>query len=826
MRDLIEVILDHPSHTEKVAAFQTSFRKSLEQNLGSVLEKSTAREQLLGLSHTVRQLLMSRWIATQGAYFRSNSKRLYYLSMEYLLGRLVKNALINMELLDVSREALHALGIDLDTLSELEADPGLGNGGLGRLAACFLDSLSTQSLPVYAYGIRFEFGMFRQVIDHQQQKELPDQWLRFGSPLEVEKPIHAYEVGFGGSSAFHENVHGHMFADWEPEHKVMAVPHDLPIPGYGTQNVNTLRLWAAKADEEFHFSIFDAGDYVGAVMDKVESEALSKVLYPNDSNELGKLLRLRQQYFLVAASLRDILQRYKSGNASLYDLPEKVVIQLNDTHPTLAIPELMRLLIDGEGMAWEDAYAITQKTIAFTNHTVMPEALECWPASMFRTTLPRHYQIIEEMNRRFIRSLREKPVYDQGFIDRVAILSKGTGDIRMANLAVITSFSVNGVAELHTQLLKEKIFPEFHSLYPEKFHNKTNGISPRRWLRLANPELSALVSESLGHEEWVADLEQLRQLEKHHNDASFLERLAVIKRHNKEKLASIIHQTLNERIDPASMFDVQVKRIHEYKRQLLKILHCLHHYHYIRQNYRQEHQARTVIFAGKAAPGYRMAKLIIQFIHAVAAVINRDPLTRDVLKVVFLPNYNVSLAEKIIPAADLSEQISTAGTEASGTGNMKFCLNGSLIVGTLDGANIEIRDHVGAENIFIFGHSVNELRTLQSDGYQPAKLFEQHASIRLVLNEIRRGFFSKADQQRFAPIWDSLMTWGDHYYHLADFPDYIRVNESIDRAYADHRGWQKKSLLNIARIGWFSSDRAVQEYTRDVWHLEPCPVMR
>jgi starch phosphorylase len=823
MRDLIEVILDHPSHDQKVLAFQSAFRSSLEHNLGSRLEKSTAREQLLGLCHTVRQLLMNRWIATQGAYVRSNSKRLYYLSMEYLLGRLVKNALIDLDLLEVSREALLALGLELDLIAELEMDPGLGNGGLGRLAACFMDSLATLNLPVYAYGIRFEFGMFRQVLDNGQQKELPDPWLRYGNPLEVEKHVHSFDVGFGGSSAFHENVQGQMVAGWDPEYRVVAVPHDLPVPGYGTSNVNTLRLWAAKADEEFHFSIFDSGDYVGAVMDKVESEALSKVLYPNDSNELGKLLRLKQQYFLVAASIQDILRRFKDSNESIYDLPEKVVIQLNDTHPTLAIPEMMRILMDSEGLPWEDAYALTQKTIAFTNHTVMPEALEIWPGEMFRKTLPRHFQIIEEMNRRFLGSLKQQPYYDQGFLERVAILGKAPQcDIRMANLAVIVSFSVNGVAALHTALLKEKIFPEFYSLFPEKFHNKTNGISPRRWLWIANPELSCLITDSLGHERWLTDLEQLRQLEKFQTDAGFLDQMGLIKRRNKAKLAAIIQRDTGEQIDPASLFDVQVKRIHEYKRQLLKILQCLHQYHHIRLHPAEQHQPRTVIFAGKAAPGYRMAKLIIEFIHAAAARINSDPMTAHLLKVVFLPNYNVSLAERIIPAADISQQISTAGTEASGTGNMKFCLNGALIVGTLDGANIEIKEHVGLDNIFIFGHDVNALRTLQREGYQPHRVYEQHDGLRMVLDEIRQGYFCRNDRERFTPIWDSLMTWGDHYFHLADFPDYLRCNTRVDEQYKDQNQWRRKALLNIARIGWFSSDRTVMDYTRDVWRFEPC----
>jgi starch phosphorylase len=825
MRDIIDVILDHPSYAEKVAAFQITFRKSLEHNFGTVLEHSTAREQLLGLCHTVRELLMNRWIATQGTYFRSNGKRLYYLSMEYLLGRLVKNALINLDLLEVGREAMQGMGLDLDAIADLEVDPGLGNGGLGRLAACYLDSLSTLNLPAYGYGIRFEFGMFRQVIEKGAQKEVPDPWLRFGHPIEIEKNIHAYEIGFGGSSVFHENVQGHIFAAWEPEYRVLAVPHDLPVPGYGTHNVNSLRLWAAKADEEFHFNIFDAGDYVGAVMDKVQSEVLSKVLYPNDSNELGKLLRLKQQYFLVSASLQDILRRFKNSNDSILDLPNKVVIQLNDTHPTLAIPELMRLLIDEESLSWEEAYAITQQTIAFTNHTVMPEALECWPGSMFRQTLPRHYQIIEEMNRRFMRTLKDKPIYDRNFMDRVSILGQGPNpEVRMANLAVATSFSVNGVAALHTTLLKEKVFPEFNRIFPNKFHNKTNGISPRRWLRLANPELSALITDSLGHENWVTDLEQLQGLEKFVDDQNFLDRLSLIKRHNKERLATLIHQELGEKVDPNSMYDVLVKRIHEYKRQLLKILHCLHLYHELRINYDKQQQPRTVVFAGKAAPGYKMAKLIIQFIHAAAAMINRDPLTRDRLKVVFLPNYNVSLAERIIPAANLSEQISTAGTEASGTGNMKFCLNGALILGTLDGANIEIRDHVGQDNIFIFGHTVNELRTLQGQGYRPQEYYQKHENIRRILDEIQRGYFYRSDRERFKPIWDTLMTWGDHYYHLADFPDYVRCNEEVDRVYGDQKAWQQKSLMNIARIGWFSSDRAVQEYTRDVWHLHPCPL--
>jgi len=824
MRDLVDVILDSSSFEEKVSAFQMAYRKSLEHTQGSILEKSAPREQLLGLCDTVRHLLMNRWIATQGQYFQANQKRLYYLSMEYLLGRLVKNALINLDLLQVGSQALHDLGLDLEAVCELEPDPGLGNGGLGRLAACFLDSLSTLSLPVYAYGIRYEFGMFRQVIEDQVQKERPDPWLRYGYPLEVEKNFHAYPVGFGGTTEFHENASGHLFAQWQAQQRVLAVPHDLPVPGYGTGNVNTLRLWAAAADEDFHFAIFDSGDYVGAVMDKVESEALSKVLYPNDSNYLGKVLRLKQQYFLVAASLQDILRRFKSGNASIYNLPDKVVIQLNDTHPTLAIPELMRLLIDIEGLDWEDAWNLTQRTIAFTNHTVMPEALECWPVSMFREFLPRHMQMIEEMNRRFVKQLKERPIYDQGFIDRVALISKGPHpDIRMANIAVTACFSVNGVAALHSQLLKEKVFPEFYSLFPQKFHNKTNGISPRRWLLLANPALSQLISESIGGQ-WVSDLESLRRLEPMVQDASFLDRMAAVKKRNKQTLADFVLQEIGETIDPSSLFDVQIKRIHEYKRQLLKLMHCIQHYHWLREDLNADVVPRTVIFAGKAAPGYRMAKLLINMIHAVAAVINRDPLTRDRFKLVFLPNYNVSLAEMIIPAADISEQISTAGTEASGTGNMKFCLNGALLLGTLDGANIEIRDHVGDENIFIFGHTVEQLRSLSAEGYQPQAWYQKHADVRSVLDTIRRGYYAKGDRDRFLPIWDSLMTYGDRFFHLADFPDYILANQEVDARYRDSQAWSRSALLNIARMGWFSSDRTVSEYTRDVWHLEPSPL--
>lgn len=821
MRDLIDIILDSPSFTEKVAAFQTAFRKSLEHTQGSFLDRSTPREQLLGLCDTVRHLLMNRWIATQGQYYQTNTKRLYYLSMEYLLGRLVKNALINLELFEVGREALSGLGLDFDAIAEFEPDPGLGNGGLGRLAACFLDSLSTLSLPVYAYGIRYEFGMFRQVIENQQQKEMPDSWLRYGYPLEIGKNIHAYEIGFGGSSTFHENSAGTLCAEWEPKQKVLAVPHDLPVPGYGTGNVNSLRLWAAEADEEFHFAIFDGGDYVGAVMDKVESEVLSKVLYPNDSNYLGKVLRLKQQYFLVAASLKDIVRRFKSVNASIMDLPEKVVIQLNDTHPTLAVPELMRLLMDEESLDWDSAWQLTQKTIAFTNHTVMPEALECWPLAMFKEILPRHAQIVEEMNRRFLATLRERPIYDQSFIDKVALVSRGSSpDVRMANIAVLTSFSVNGVAALHTELLKEKVFPEFHSLFPKKFHNKTNGISPRRWLLLANPSLSRLVEESIGTK-WVTDLEQLRALERFQGDSAFLERLQSIKFSNKERLAAVIKRETRETVDPTSLFDVQVKRIHEYKRQLLKLMECIHHYHFLRDHYDHDVQPRTVIFAGKAAPGYRMAKLLIHLIHELSRVVNTDPMTRGRLKMVFLPNYNVSLAEQIMPAADLNEQISTAGTEASGTGNMKFCLNASLIIGTLDGANIEIREHVGDENMFIFGHKVEELRRIQAEGYHPQQWAASNPGLQLVLESIRRGYYAKYERDHFRPIWESLMVYGDRFFHLADFGSYVEANERAAALFRKPRDWHKAALLNLARIGWFSSDRTVLEYSRDVWHLEP-----
>lgn len=822
MRDLIDVILDGSGFAQRVAAFQHAYQKSLEQTLGSILPKATPKERLLGLCHVVRHLLMNRWIDTQAEYHERNVKRLYYLSMEYLLGRLVKNALINLDLVDVCKAALEDLGLDMDELLELEPDPGLGNGGLGRLAACFLDSLSTLSLPVYGYGIRYEFGMFKQVISQMQQKELPDPWLRYGYPLEVEKQVHSYEVGFGGEAVFHEDQNGHIYSRWTPSQVILASPHDLPVPGFGTDNVNTLRLWSAESNEDFHFSIFNAGDFVGAVMKKVESEALSKVLYPNDSNPLGKALRLKQEYFLVSASLQDIMRRFKSANADLEQLPDKIVLQMNDTHPTLAVPELMRLLMDVEHLPWDKAWALTQKTIAFTNHTVMPEAMETWPVDMLREILPRHLQIIEEINRRFVASLRSRAQFDQAFIERVAIISyHGEAHVRMANMAVVASFSVNGVAALHTELLKSKIFPEFNRLYPKRFNNKTNGISPRRWLALSNPALAGAINEAIG-DSWHTQLDQLKKLERFADDSAFHERLEGIRARNKEHLAQLIQAQCKESIDPKSIFDVQVKRIHEYKRQLLKLLECIHAYHELRDNFREDTVPRTVIFAGKAAPGYLMAKQVIQLIHHVAAVINNDPLTRDRLKLVFLPNYNVSLAETIIPAADLSQQISTAGTEASGTGNMKFCLNGAVIVGTLDGANIEIKEHVGDDQIYIFGHTVESLHELQARGYRPMDILAGDEGLGQVINSIRNGFFSRGDRDRYKSIVDSLLVYGDRFFHVADFGSYVKTMKTVSADFQNRPLWQRKSLLNLARVGWFSSDRTIEEYNRDIWGLERC----
>ena len=771
------------------------------------------------LAYMMRDSLVEKWIKTQREYYAGKKKRVYYLSMEFLVGRSLGNSLINMGIRDIVEEAVTELGFNLEDIIDKEEDAALGNGGLGRLAACFMDSIATMKIPAYGYGINYEYGLFFQRIINGYQVESPDNWMRFGTVWEFERPMPLYPIKFYGKVTTKLDEKGCLRSEWIDTEVVMAVACDVLVPGYLNNNVVNMRLWKAKASRELDLSYFDRGDYVGAVHTKVQSETISKVLYPPDKAHAGQELRLKQQYFFVAATFQDIFRRYNRTNDDLADFSNQLAIQLNDTHPAIAIPELMRLLLDDYGIGWEQAWDTCTKTFAYTNHTLMPEALETWPIEMLDRVLPRHLQIIYEINQRFIDQLREIYPRDEQKIREMSLIDEGHPKrVRMANLAIIGSHSVNGVAVLHTSLLKNRIFKHFHELYPDRFNNKTNGITPRRWLLQCNPALSQLISEKIGID-WVTDLDQLKQLTKYANDKAFQKAFMAAKKANKKSLAEIITTLCNVEVNPDSLFDVQVKRIHEYKRQLLNILHVITLYHRIVSQPEEDILPRTVIFAGKAAPGYVKAKLIIKLITSVAETINNDQRVGDRLKVVFLPNYGVSLAEKIIPAADLSEQISTAGTEASGTGNMKFALNGALTIGTLDGANVEIREEVGPTNIFIFGltteQAENERRMPQKT---PRTIYEQNPEIRLVIDRIRDGSFSNGEKNLFQPIIDDLLDHNrDPYLNLIDLEDYIRCQEQVAQTYQNKEQWSKMAIFNVAGMGKFSSDRTIQQYASEIW---------
>jgi len=740
------------------------------------------------------------------------------------MGRTLGNALLNTGLNDVAEEAVAELGLSLEELSEQEWDAGLGNGGLGRLAACFLDSMATLGLPAYGYGMRYEYGLFRQSIEDQQQREGPDSWLRYGNVWEFMRPHGLGLVKFYGRVRTYRDEAGREHTEWVGTDDVVALLHDVPIPGYKTDTVNTLKLWSAKSSREFDLETFNAGDYIGAIVDKYQSEVISKVLYPNDSFQEGKELRLKQQYLMVSASLQDIISRHKRCGDTLHNLHEKITIQLNDTHPTIAIPELMRVLLDLHNFDWDPAWKIVTKTFAYTNHTVLPEALEVWPVPLLAHVLPRHMQIIYEINRRHLDVVKARYPGDTERFRRMSIIAEGyPKGVRMAHLAIVGSFSLNGVAKLHSQLLCTRVFSDFYDLSPEKFNNKTNGITPRRWLRKANLGLSKLISSHIG-EDWVKDLDQLRRLEPLADDAQFLTEWSGVKAENKRVLAAVIHQLSCVQVNPDSLFDVQVKRIHEYKRQLLNLLHVITLYNRICSGNTEGMVPRTVIFAGKAAPSYLRAKQTIHLINAVAAKINSDPVVDDLLKVVFLPNYGVSLAEKIFPGSDLSEQISTAGMEASGTGNMKFALNGALTIGTLDGANIEIMEEVGEENIFIFGHAESEITELRQHGYDPQSYYKSDAELQQALDQIRDGFFCPNKPNQFAPLFHSLVDEGDYYCCIADYRAYIDCQERVAQAYRNPQQWHRMALLNVARMGKFSSDNVIRNYAEEIWKVDPCPV--
>jgi starch phosphorylase len=803
------------------AAFRRALANRLIYSMGKDAITATTRDWFNTTAYAVRDLLIDRWMETMRSYYRADAKRLYYLSMEFLPGRLLTNSVINMGCADACREALADLEQKFDDITEIEHDAALGNGGLGRLAACFVDSMATLSLPGYGYGIRYEYGIFHQHIEQGQQVEQPDNWLRYGNPWEFPRPEVLFPVKFGGRVVSVTDERGGSRLHWVDTDDVMAMAFDTPVPGYETSTVNNLRLWSAKASQDFDLKDFNEGNYLRAVQQKNESENLSKVLYPSDSTQGGRALRLKQQYFFVSASLQDILRRFGIYHQDLGDLPDEVAIQLNDTHPAIAIPELMRVLLDVHGLDWDRAWDITRRTFSYTNHTLMPEALETWPVALFEQLLPRHLQIVYEINRRLLEEVRHRYPGDVDRLRRMSIVDEaGDRRVRMAHLAFAGSHRVNGVSAIHTALMKRTIFADFHDLYPDRIINITNGVTPRRWLNHANPALAGLISERIGRG-WVRDLFQLRSLQTLADDLGFRQRMQDAKRANKIRLAEIIRERLGISIDPASLFDVQIKRIHEYKRQLLNVLHVVTRYNRIREGRAGQAVPRTVIFGGKAAPGYALAKLVIKLIHDVADVVNHDPAIGDRLKVVYVPDYGVSNAEVIVPAAELSEQISTAGMEASGTGNMKLALNGALTIGTLDGATIEIREEVGAENIFIFGMTADEVAARRAAGYQPWDLYRSDAELRQALDMIGDGYFSTDGWDRFRPIVDALTHGGDHFMVLADYAAYVACQEQVDALYREPLEWNRRTVLNIAGMGKFSSDRAILEYAERIWNVTP-----
>jgi len=812
---------------ERVALNKEAFKHAFLDNLFYVQGKTpalaTKTDYYMALAYTVRDRMLHRWVSTAATYTQQGSRTVAYMSAEFLMGPHLGNNLVNLGMYDEVRAAVTEIGLDFKEILAHEDEPGLGNGGLGRLAACFLDSLATLEIPSIGYGIRYEFGIFQQDIVDGWQMEKTDKWLRFGNPWEVARPEWATEVKLGGYTERYTDEHGRMRVRWVPDRVVNGVPYDTPILGYLNNTANTLRLWKAEAPESFDFAVFNRGDYYGAVNAKVISENLSKVLYPNDEAVRGKELRLEQQYFFVCCSLQDMLRILNVQRIPLERLHEKFAVQLNDTHPSIAVAELMRLLVDERGMEWHNAWSITCRTFAYTNHTLLPEALERWPISVFGKVLPRHLEIVYEINARFLDEARLRFFGDDGRISRLSLIDEhGERYVRMANLAAVGSHAVNGVAELHSELLKQDVMHDFAQLWPHKFSNKTNGVTPRRWLALANPRLAALITEAIG-EGWLTNLDRLREIERFVDDANFRMRWREIKRSNKREFAMFAREKTGIAVDPDSMFDVQVKRIHEYKRQHLAIIHVVSLYHRLKSDPHFEMQPRTFIFGGKAAPGYHLAKLMIKLITAVGEVVNRDPQVRDKLKVVFVPNFNVTNGQRIYPAADLSEQISTAGKEASGTGNMKFCMNGALTIGTSDGANIEICNEVGAENFFMFGLSASEVSELKARGYQPSWYCESNPHLRVAIHLIAEGFFSRGDSTLFRPLIEGLMRW-DPYLVLADFQAYADCQALVGNAYADTERWTAMSILNVARSGKFSSDRTVREYLDHIWHAPRVPI--
>jgi starch phosphorylase len=813
-----------PPHKHFLRSDKHSVEHSLTNHLmytvGKSINVASQRDWYHSSAHTVRDHLIERWSRTVDSHYEQDPKQVYYLSLEFLIGRALANAALNLGIESSLREGLNILGQELERVEETETDAALGNGGLGRLAACFLDSMATLDLPGLGYGIRYEYGMFNQRIENGQQVEHPDNWLRYGNPWEFQRPERLYPVKFYGKVITFEDLRGNIEHHWVGGETVMAMAYDMPIPGYNTETVNNLRLWAAKATREFNLDSFNLGDYIGAVVEKDVTENLSKVLYPDDTSASGRELRLKQEYFFVSASIQDILRRFLSNHAEWNALPEKVAIQLNDTHPAIAVAEMMHQLLDVHHLRWDHAWSLVSGIFAYTNHTLMPEALETWPVEMFERILPRHLQIIYEINSRFLGLVNHSFPGDNELLKRVSIIDEEHGRrVRMSHLAVIGSHTVNGVASIHSELLKSALFADFHRIFPGKFINITNGITPRRWLNQANPRLCGLIGSRIGNG-FLRDLTQLGKLAEHAEDPDFQEQFRAVKRDNKIRLAEHMAQQVGVRVDPDSLFDVQVKRIHEYKRQLLNVLHVITLYNRIRGGRAQGMTPRTVIFGGKAAPAYWMAKLIIRLINDVASIVNHDPAVDDLLKVVFYPNYNVSSAERIFPAAELSEQISTAGTEASGTGNMKMALNGALTIGTLDGANIEIRDEVGDNNMFLFGLSMQQIIDLRSRGYNPVEHYNGNDELKQTLDMIGNGFFSVEEPCRYRPILESLLRDGDSFFLMADYASYIAAQQRVSTLYKERGEWARRAILNVAHMGKFSSDRTIQEYANKVWGVK------
>ena len=805
------------------SALAQSFLDNLFCVQGRYRERATVNDLYMALAHTVRDRLIERWISTVRNYQAQDVRVVCYLSAEFLTGPHLANNLINLGIYDETDQAMHSLGLDLGVLIEQEQEPGLGNGGLGRLASCFMDSLATLDIPAIGYGIRYEYGIFDQQIKDGWQVEKTDNWLKFGNPWALERPEDSFDVKFGGRTEAYTDATGRRHVSWLPERVVRGIPNDTPILGYKTNTANTMRLWSAQAVDSFDFGTFNTGDFTGAVADKVSSENISKILYPNDEDIKGKRLRLAQQFFFVSCSLQHIVKIQLSMNRPLSELHRKFAIQMNDTHPAIAVAELMRLLVDEHSMEWETAWRVTQGTLSYTNHTLLPEALEQWELSLFGALLPRHLEIIDEINRRHLESVRKQYPGDERRARSLSLIHENGGKyVRMAHLAALGSHAINGVAELHTELLKKNVLHDFYELTPEKFHNMTNGVTPRRWIVLSNPRLSHLLTSRLGPG-WIRDLDKLRRLESMVGDPELLAEWKAIKLHNKLELSAYIQDRVGIASDPASMFDVLVKRLHEYKRQHLQILHILTLYKRLQRNPELDMVPRTFIFGGKAAPGYHIAKLIIKLIHSTGEIINADPIVRGRLKVVFLPNYNVKVGQRVYPAADLSEQISLAGKEASGTGNMKFGMNGALTIGTLDGANVEIREEVGEENFFLFGLTVEQVQRMKAENYSPRVPYQMNENLREVLDSLVSGEFSHGDRSLFAPLYNSLLN-KDEYLLLADYQSYIDCQDEVSAAYRDQDAWTRMSILNVARMGKFSSDRSIRDYCSDIWKTWPVKV--